>query len=121
MRDFRAAMVVCWGVRMSRCRSGREVLKRIVRWSGGGWKEGERRGEDGREKDWPLGGTRRFVGRGLVGEVEEEEDILLLLWGLRLEGRHCWSLVMVTTEVGAVDLDKAGLASGNKVGLCPWI
>jgi hypothetical protein len=78
MRDLRAETVVSCGVRMSRWRSGSEVLKRIVRWSGGGWNDGERRGEEGREEE--IRGTERVRGRRLVGEEDDEEDDILVRW-----------------------------------------
>lgn len=70
--DLRAATVVSCGRRISRLKSGRELLKRIVRCRGGGALYDSERGEDGRASGWS--GTARF--NGLLGAFEEdlEED-----------------------------------------------
>ena len=80
MRCLSATTVVWVGVKMSSWTSGREVLNRIVRCRGGGWK-----GDDGRVPEGLRGkGDREGEGEGRRSEtlVEDEED-----GGARREGR----------------------------------
>lgn len=69
MRCLSATTVVCCGEGTSRWRSGRDVLKRMVTWSGGGvggrWREDKLRGVRG-----------RFSRGGRVGEEDDDDDEL---------------------------------------------
>jgi hypothetical protein len=99
--DLRAATVVSCGRRISRLKSGRELLNRIVRCRGGGALYDSERGDDGRAGGWS--GTARF--NGLLGAFEEDleedtdEDMIAIrrLWMLM---PFAWMPVVVWTRIG---------------------